>query len=117
MSEERLARIEGILAVQGELLAKQGEQLARQGEQLAKQDQQFARQDEQLIAIRATLGRLEPMIIKIMESQARLEGRVEGMPSARDFGHLEGRIDEISARQPTTLAYQSPKPRRSVEPS
>lgn len=111
--EERLARVEALQIAQGEQLARQGEQLARHGEMLARQGETLTRHGEQLSGIRSLLGKLETMIVKIMESQARIEGRIEDMPTARDFGHLEGRVDEIGRRQPVTLAYQPPEPRRT----
>ncbi|CAK0771006.1 hypothetical protein WCLP8_4660015 [uncultured Gammaproteobacteria bacterium] len=73
----------------------------------------MAVQAEQIGAIRASLVRLEPMIIKIMESQARIEGRIEGMPSATEFGELRGRVEEISRGQGVTLAYTPPESRRA----
>jgi len=87
--EGRLARLEALQIAHGEQLARVDEQLARHGDQLSD--------------IRSLLGRLETMIIKVMETQARIEARIEDMPTARDFGR----------RQPVTLAYQPPEPRRT----
>lgn len=39
---------------------------------------------------------------------ARMEGRVEDMPTARDFGRLEGRVAEMSERLPTMIGYAPP---------
>ena len=47
--------------------------------------------------IKATLARLEPMIIKLVSDVADIKGRLADMPSSRDFGKLEGRIAEQSS--------------------
>lgn len=41
---------------------------------------------------------------------ARIDGRITGMPTARDFGRLEGRVAEMSGRLPTMIGYAPPKP-------
>lgn len=45
----------------------------------------------------------------LMMMVARLEGRVSDMPTARDFGRLEGRLEEMSARLPTVVGYTPPR--------
>lgn len=62
--------------------------------------------------IKSTLARLEPMILRILEMQARLEGRIADMPTARDFGRLEGQVEEMARRLPIPLAYTPPEEKR-----
>lgn len=59
--------------------------------------------------IKSSLSQLLPMIVKTMETMARLEGRMSDMPTARDFGRLEGRVAEMSERLPTTIGYTPPR--------
>ncbi|CAK0748335.1 conserved hypothetical protein [uncultured Gammaproteobacteria bacterium] len=51
-----------------------------------------------------------------------IKGRIAGMPTARDFGHLEGQIEQIgqrildiNARLPVPIAYAPPE-RRAAGP-
>lgn len=60
--------------------------------------------------LKTTLGQLMPMLMRILEGQAELRGRIADMPTARDFVRLEGRVAEMSERLPTPLAYQPPSP-------
>jgi hypothetical protein len=76
-------------------------------------DERLARIEQTQIEIKTTLARLEPMILKIMEGQARVEGTILGMASAAEVAELRGRVEEISRRQSVTLAYQPPEPRRT----
>lgn len=120
---ERLARIEAIQSemqtqlaeIRTGLKADQAETRAEQAdirkEQAAMQTT-LALHGEQLSRIKGTLGRLEPMIIRILSDMSELHGQLKKAPTARDFGHLEGRLDEISARLPVPLAYQPPENRR-----
>jgi hypothetical protein len=85
MSDERLARIEADIAV-----LKAGQD-----------------------TIKAMLSQFLPMLVKLSEDMAEIKGRAIGAPSARDFGELSGRVEEISRRQSVTLAYQPPEPRRT----
>ena len=64
--------------------------------------------------IKATLARLEPLLIRIVEEVGEIKGRMNDAPTARDFGRLEGRLDEISRRLPVPLAYQPPEGKRSA---
>jgi hypothetical protein len=57
--------------------------------------------------IKSVLGQLVPMI-------ARIESRIADMPTARDFGRLEGRVAEMSERLPTMIGYNPPEPRRAA---
>lgn len=62
--------------------------------------------------IKGTLARLEPMILRMVEQQARIDGRLEEMPNARDFGRLEGKVEEMARRLPIPLAYTPPEEKR-----
>lgn len=69
--------------------------------------------------IKSTLAHFEPMLTKILDGQsslnermARIEGRMSDMPTARDFGRLEGRVAEMSERLPTTIGYAPPPGRK-----
>ena len=76
-------------------------------------DERLARIEQTQIEIKTTLARLEPMILKIMEGQARVEGTILGMASAAEVAELRGRVEEISRRPSVTLAYLPPEPRRT----
>lgn len=65
-----------------------------------RMERRFERVDEAITTLRADI--------------ARLDGRMTNMPDARDFGRLEGRIEEMSARLPTVIGY-SPPPRSAAE--
>lgn len=60
--------------------------------------------------IKSILSRLEPVLMRTFESVAELKGRTSDMPTARDFGRLEGRVAEMSERLLTTLGYRPPSP-------
>ncbi|MEI8395144.1 MAG: hypothetical protein WCF85_10440 [Rhodospirillaceae bacterium] len=107
--------ITGIKAAQAEMKAVQ----AVQGEQIAEIKAVQAVQGEQILEIKAlqadiktTLGQFLPIMLRLLNDVGENKGRAEGVPTARDFGRLEGRVDALEARQPTTLAYQSPEQRR-----
>jgi hypothetical protein len=54
-----------------------------------------------------------PMLIRIVEGQARLEERLAGSLPPAEFHELRGRVEEISRRLPTALAYPQPAQRQS----
>lgn len=72
-------------------------------------NERLGRLENDVADIKATLGRLEPVLMTILQGQARLEGRISDMPTARDFGRLEGRLEEMSRRMPTTIGYSPPR--------
>lgn len=76
--------------------------LARIETMQARQDAAIEHMQRDIADIKALLGQLLPMI-------ARLEGRLADMPTARDFGRLEGRVAEMSERLPTTIGYTPPR--------
>lgn len=102
--DDVISRLADLQGGQGEIRAT----LHHRGERLASLESGQA-------DLRATLGRLEPMIVKILEGQAILVERVAHMPNPAEFYELRGRVEEISRRLPTTLAY-APSPGRK-EPS
>lgn len=57
----------------------------------------------------ATLAVIQTEQRRQAETLGELKGRIAEMPTARDFGHLEGRLEEISRRLPTTIGYTPPK--------
>ena len=58
----------------------------------------------------AELGqRMEHGLAEVKADVAEVRGRMSDAPTARDFGRLEGRLDEISRRLPVPLAYQPPE--------
>lgn len=63
--------------------------------------------------IRSTLSQLMTLLVRVSADIGEIKGRIADAPTARDFGRLEGRLDALEARQPVTLAYQTPSERRS----
>jgi hypothetical protein len=63
--------------------------------------------------IKSTLAQMLPMLIRIVEGQARLEERLAGSLPPAEFHELRGRVEEISRRLPTALAYPQPAQRQS----
>jgi hypothetical protein len=45
----------------------------------------------------------------LMQICTRIDARLSDMPTARDFGRLEGRVAEMSERLPTTIGYNPPR--------
>lgn len=60
--------------------------------------------------IQAEQRRQADQIASLRADVARIDGRTTDMPTARDFGRLEGRVDEMGQRLPTMIGYASPKP-------
>ncbi|CAK0778802.1 putative LemA family protein [Azospirillaceae bacterium] len=51
--------------------------------------------------------------IHILEREvSEIKGRLVSAPTAGEFGELKGRVEEISRRQPTTIAYTPPDDRK-----
>jgi len=82
MSEERLERIEGALAAQGE---------------------QLAALREQVVGVKETLARLEPLLIKVLEIQAEMRGEVRGQ-----LDQMSHRISDVNSRLPVAMGYTPP---------
>lgn len=53
--------------------------------------------------IKATLARLEPMLVKVLETQAELRGEVHGQ-----FHRIGQRIGDLNARLPVALGIFDP---------
>ena len=83
----------------GERMECRFEQVDRRFEQM---DQKF---DKKFELIQAQL-------LGVSEQVAEVKGRLYDMPTARDFGHIEGRIDQIArpapARTPPQLNRKKP---------
>ena len=60
-----------------------------------------------------TLNRIVTMLQTQGERIARIEGVLASAPQTAEFYELRGRVEEISRRLPTTLAYQQPPQRQS----
>ena len=60
-----------------------------------------------------TLGRIVTMLQLQGERIARIEGILANAPQTAEFYELRGRVEEISRRLPTTLAYPQPAQRQS----
>ena len=60
-----------------------------------------------------TLNRIVAMLQVQGERIARIEGVLVSTPQSAEFYELRGRVEEISRRLPTTLAYQQPPQRQS----
>jgi hypothetical protein len=56
-------------------------------------------------AIRELAKEMSSMRLELAE----IKGRITDMPTARDFGRLEGRVQEMSERLPTTIGYTPPR--------
>ena len=61
-----------------------------------------------LSKVDARFDRLEAGQADLKADLAELKGRMNDAPTARDFGRIEGRLDEISNRLPVSIAYQPP---------
>ena len=54
--------------------------------------------------VKTTLGRLEPLLIKVLEAQAEMRGEMRGQ-----FDQMGQRISDLNARLPTAIGvYQPP---------
>jgi len=60
-----------------------------------------------------TLGRIVTMLQLQGERIARIEGILANAPQTAEFYELRGRVEEISRRLPTMLAYPQPPQRQS----
>ena len=63
-------------------------------------DERLARLETSVTDIRATLARLEPMLIKVLETQAEMRGEMHGQ-----FHQIGQRISDLNARLPVSIAY------------
>ncbi len=70
--------------------------------------------------IKATLAQIMAMLVRMEGRQdamandlAEVKARVVIMPQPPEFYELRGRVEEISRRLPTTLAYPQPAQRQS----
>jgi len=63
----------------------------------------------------AELFRKVDLLLTLAQQQgerlARIEGILANSPQAAEFYRLEGRVEELSRRLPTTLAYVPPPPK------
>lgn len=94
-----LSKLDLLLRMATDIQAEQRRQadgLGRQADQLGRQADQLGRQGDPIAGLRAEV--------------ARIDGRISDMPTARDFGRLEGRVAEMSERLPTMIGYAPPKP-------
>jgi hypothetical protein len=112
-SEKDIADIKATLAVHTDQLTAQGVQLAAQGAQLTAVGVQLATQGAQIDSIKTTLSQMLPMLMRLLENQARVDERLAHQPDPAEFYELRGRVEEISRRLPTTLAYPQPPQRQS----
>ena len=76
-------------------------------------DARLGRIEQEIADIKGTLAQMMPMLVRLVEGQARVEERVGHQPHPAEFYELRGRVEEISRRLPTTLAYQQPPQRQS----
>jgi hypothetical protein len=80
---------------------------------LGRIEQELVEVKGSIADIKGTLAQMMPMLVRLVEGQARLEERVGHQPHPAEFYELRGRVEEISRRLPTTLAYQQPPQRQS----
>lgn len=78
---------------------------------LARLEGRLDKHDAALKDIKDSLSQVLPLLIKIVEGQARTDERLAHMPQPEEFYELRGRVEELSRRLPVTLAYQQPAPR------
>ncbi|MSP89691.1 MAG: hypothetical protein EXQ92_12920 [Alphaproteobacteria bacterium] len=84
----------------------------KEGEILSKLDLviDLARRNEsRMNEMNARLNEMNGRLSELSERVARVEGRITDMPISHDFGHLEGRLDEISRRLPIPVGYVPPE--------
>ena len=58
------------------------------------------------------VGRLDAKVNALSEDVAEIKGRLSIMPHPPEFYELRGRVEEISRRLPTAIAYTPPPPGR-----
>ncbi|MEO5374579.1 MAG: hypothetical protein H7840_09905 [Alphaproteobacteria bacterium] len=58
--------------------------------------------------VKATLARLEPMLIKVLETQAEMRGEMHGQ-----FHQIGQRISDLNARLPVSIGVYQPQDRRT----
>ncbi|MBF0561438.1 MAG: hypothetical protein HQL37_05330 [Alphaproteobacteria bacterium] len=88
-----------------ELKAGQAELRAGQAELRTGQDALRTGQDALREELKAEIRHVSDRLI-------RVEARLEDMPTARHFGAIEGRLDEMSRHLNSALVYVSPPPKR-----
>ncbi len=72
-----------------------------------KEAELFVKLDMLITAV----GRMDGRIGGMAEDIAFIKGRLMTMPQPAEFYELRGRVEEISRRLPTTLAYAPPAAR------
>jgi len=83
-----------------------GDRMERRFEQVERRFEQVDRRFEQ---IERRFERSEENTMALRGEVAEIKGRIADMPTARDFGRLEGRVQEMSERLPTTIGYTPPR--------
>lgn len=105
------------------LAHQQGETLTQQGKALAHLDARLDRQEHLLNelalvqrdtaamvrGIDKRLDKLEDRMTAVTDSFAEVRATVKGQVPAAEFYELRGRVEEISRRLPTPIAYTPPK--------
>lgn len=72
-----------------------------------KEAELFVKLDMLITAV----GRMDTKINMVAEDLAEVKGRIAHLPQPAEFYELRGRVEEISRRLPTTIAYAPPAPR------
>jgi len=63
----------------------------------------LSRMESSVSDIKATLARLEPMLVKVLEAQAEMRGEVHGQ-----FHQIGQRISDLNVRLPVALGVFDP---------
>ncbi|HEY0837305.1 MAG TPA: hypothetical protein VGE72_25555 [Azospirillum sp.] len=65
----------------------------------------------------SVVGRLDAKVNALAEDVAELKGRNTHLPQPAEFYELRGRVEEISRRLPTPIAYAPPPSGGRKEPA
>lgn len=63
------------------------------------------------------VGRLDSKVNALAEDVAEIKGRMSNLPQPPEFYELRGRVEEISRRLPTAIAYAPPQPAGRRDPA
>ena len=74
---------------------------------LASHGATLASHGEQLASIKATLARLEPLLTRVLETQAEMRGELRGQ-----LDQMGQRISDVNARIPLAVGYTPPVDRK-----
>jgi len=79
--------------------------------------ERLVRLEEKTDRLMEGMSRMTDLLMRLVGDVSEIKGRIADVPTARDFGELKGRVEEISRHQGVTLSYQPPEARRAAGPT